>query len=444
MAYDIIIGRGASDKELFGDKGLMFVGKGYVKMGQHTSLSNKMLMDVSRSHVVLVAGKRGSGKSYTLGVLAEEITNLPEDVSQNIASLIFDTMGIYWTMKFRNEKDRDLLHDWDLKSKNLPVKVFVPFGHFDDYSERGIPVDEPFALDVSELDPEDWIITFGLSMINPVAVVIERTINKLKKNSSGLSEGMSPRFGIKEIIHDIEHDEKTSREIKNAAIGLFEAADTWRIFAGKDEEATHVEDLITGGITSVLDLSVYNSVGAFNVRALVISLISRKVFNQRMMARKKEEIEAVSKGWNFMSFEKKEEPLVWMFIDEAHEFLPLNEKTIATDALVQLLREGRQPGISLVLATQQPGQIHRDVMTQSDIVISHRVTSKPDLDALNYIMQSYVLESVKRYMDELPKLKGSAIILDDNSERIYPMRIRPRFTWHGGEAPTAVRIDKKL
>ena len=87
--------------------------------------------------------------------------------------------------------------------------------------------------------------------------------------------------------------------------------------------------------------------------------------------------------------------MVWLFIDEAHEFLPLNEKTIATDSLIQLLREGRQPGISVVLATQQPGKIHQDVMTQSDILIAHRVTSKPDLEALNHIMQSYLLESIK-------------------------------------------------
>jgi len=198
-------------------------------------------------------------------------------------------------------------------------------------------------------------------------------------------------------------------------------------------------------MTSVLDLSVYNSVGAFNVRALVISIICRKIFNQRMESRKKEEVESVSKGWNFMSIEnRKESPLVWIFIDEAHEFLPLHEKTAATDSLIQLLREGRQPGISVVLATQQPGQIHRDVMTQSDIVIAHRVTSQPDIEALNYIMQTYLLESVKKYMDDLPNLKGSAIILDDNSERIYPIRVKPRFTWHGGEAPTAISVEKKV
>ena len=436
MPYDIILGRDESDKKIFGDSGLIFIGKGYVKMGQYTSLSNKIFMDVARSHVVLVAGKRGSGKSYTLGVIAEEISNLPKDVSQNIASLIFDTMGIYWTMKFENEKDRVLLADWKLKSKNLPVRVFVPWGYYDSYLEKGIPIDNKFALSVGELAPEDWIITFELGITNPISVLIQRIISKLKKRGS---------FNIQKIISSIEQDEKTEQGIKNAAVGLFEAAEGWGIFATEESEATEVKDLINAGTTSVLDLSVYNSVGAFNIRALVISLVSRKIFNQRMDARKKEEIESVSRGIN-LSFvqEKRENPLVWMFIDEAHEFLPLNSKTAATDALVQLLREGRQPGISLVLATQQPGQIHRDVMTQSDIVISHRVTSQPDLEALNYIMQSYLLQGISTYMNDLPSLKGSAIILDDNSERIYPVRIRPRFTWHGGEAPTSVSYKKEI
>ena len=435
MPYDIITGRGESDKKDFGKRGLILLGKGYVKMGQYTSLSNPIHMDIARSHVVLVAGKRGSGKSYTLGVMAEELSNLPRETSQNIASLIFDTMGIYWTMKFENQKDKKLLEQWKLKPKNLPVKIFVPYGHYDFYTEKGIPVDRQFALDVSELNAEDWVLTFGLDIISPVAVLIERTITRLK----------GTKYNIKNIIEHIKQNQDTLKETKNAAIGLFEAAETWGIFAETQTQTTRIRDLINRGTTTVLDLSVYNAVGAFNVRALVISLVSRKIFNSRMLARKKEEIKAVSEGLNYSDeTEKKEEPLVWIFIDEAHEFLPLDKKTIATDALIQLLREGRQPGISLVLATQQPGQIHRDVMTQSDLVIAHRVTSQPDLEALNYIMQSYLLESIKRYMDELPDLKGSAILLDDNSERIYPMRIRPRFTWHGGEAPTAIKPEKEL
>jgi hypothetical protein len=436
MPYEIITGRNTSDKKALGKRGLVLIGKGYVKMGQYTSLSNKIFMDVARSHVILVAGKRGSGKSYTLGVIAEELSNLPKEISQNIASLIFDTMGIYWTMKFPNEKDKELLQEWGLKPKNLPVKVFVPFGHYDEYLEKGIPIDEKFALDVMELNPEDWITTFGLTITDPISILIQRTLAKLIEQGN---------YDINKIILKLEDDAKTSIETKNAAIGLFEATKTWGIFARAEDKVTQVKDLISAGMTSILDLSVYSSVGAFNVRALVISLLTKKIFNQRMDARKREEIKAVSRGLEYSStVEKKDNPLVWMFIDEAHEFLPKDKKTIATDSLVQVLREGRQPGLSLVLATQQPGQIHRDVMTQSDIVISHRVTSQADLEALNYIMQSYLLDSIKKFMDDLPSLKGSAIILDDNSERIYPMRMRPRFTWHGGEAPTAVKKEKRL
>lgn len=374
--------------------------------------------------------------SYTLGVIAEELSNLSPEASQNIGSLIFDTMGIYWTMKFKNEKDKNLLEQWNLRTKNLPVKIFVPFGHYNSYIEKGIPADDSFALNPAELAPEDWILTFGLDIINPASVLIQRTLVSLKEKG---------RFEIEDILKEIEKDEKTTTETKNAASGLFEAANTWGIFAKKGEDAVEIKDLISGGTTTVLDLSVYNAVGAFNVRALVISLLSRKIFNQRMAARKAEEIKSVSKGLSFLTeTQKRDYPLVWIFIDEAHEFMPLHGKTVATDALIQLLREGRQPGISLVLATQQPGEIHRDVMTQSDIVIAHRVTSKPDVEALNYIMQSYVLENIKQQMDDLPSLKGSAILLDDNSERIYPMRIRPRFTWHGGEAPTAIAAEKTL
>ncbi len=440
MPYEITLGRNSEDKKLFQNRGLLYIGKGYVKMGQYTSLSNRILMDIARSHVVLVAGKRGSGKSYTLGVIAEEISNLPKEESQNIGALIFDTMGIYWTMKYRNEKDKALLEQWGMKPKNLPVKIFVPFGHFDSYVDKGIPADEGFALDITEMKAEDWILTFGLDIINPVSVLIQRAMTRLRERSEN-------NFDLKDIISELVKDDKSPLEIRNAAVGLFEAAETWGIFSEKDSmtSPTKVKDLVAGGKTTVLDLSVYNSVGAFNIRALVISLLSRKIFNERMDARKKEETEAVGKSLSLLATtEKKEYPLAWIFIDEAHEFLPLNGKTVASDALIQLLREGRQPGISLVLATQQPGQIHRDVMTQSDIVIAHRVTSKDDLDALNYIMQSYVLESIQQEMDELPTAKGSAIILDDNSERIYPMRIRPRFTWHGGEAPTAIRAEKNI
>lgn len=433
MAYDIVIGRDAADKARFGDKGLIFLGKGYVKMGHYTSLSNKIWLDVARSHVILIAGKRGTGKSYTLAAIAEELSNLPEENRQNIAPFIFDTMGIFWTMKFENQKERPLLDQWGLKTKSLPVKVFVPFGRQEFYEDKGIPFDHTFALKVSELAAEDWISLFNLDMTSLPGVLIERVITAL------LSRHLP--FMIEDIQRSIEQDEKARPETKEIASALFAAAETWGIFS-TTSEGTALDDLLTAGTTTVLDISSYSSTATFNIRALVISLLSKKMFQDRMDARKKEELEAIQGGQEYLtSSGKRDKPLIWIFIDEMHEFMPREGKTPATDALMQLLREGRQPGISLVMATQQPGQIHRDVMTQSDIVIAHRLTAKSDIDALNEIMQTYLIENIRQQMDDLPSEKGSALLLDDNSERLYPLRVRPRFTWHGGEAPVSLRTD---
>lgn len=435
MPYDIILGRDKSDKIKFGNNGLIYLGKGYVTMGNYTSLSNKILMDVARSHVVLVAGKRGSGKSYSIATIAEELSTLPPEISANIAPLIFDTMGIFWTMKYENKKEQELLDKWSLKTREIGVRVFIPHGKSAEYSEKKIPFDEKFALSSSELSAEDWLSVFNLEMTSKEGTIITSIISNLKNKKQN--------FSLKEIFEEINKI-KADKESIDSVNSLFSAADEWGIFS-KEAEGTKITDLIKGGQTTILDLSTYSSIGAFNVRAMLIGIISRKLFEQRMEARKREELQSLNRGQDYLSYAtKRDNPLIWLFIDEAQEFLPRDSKTPATEALVQLLREGRQPGISMVLATQQPGKIHTDVMTQSDIVIAHRVTSEQDIKALNEIMQSYVYSTIQQKMDELPDTKGSAIVLDDNSERIYSIQVRPRFTWHGGESPSAVKAETKL
>ena len=125
-------------------------------------------------------------------------------------------------------------------------------------------------------------------------------------------------------------------------------------------------------------------------------------------------------------------------VHNCHELLPKEGKTAATDALVTILREGRQPGISLILASQQPGKIHTDVMTQADTVLSHRLTARLDVEALGQLTQSYMQKGLEEEVDNLPRVKGAAVIFDDANERIFPVQMRPRFTWHGGGSPFAI------
>jgi|SRR3989344_2505865 len=426
MAYDIIIGRDEKDLQELGNKGLIFLGKTYVKMGQFTSLSNSIFLDVAKSHVILVSGKRGSGKSYGLGVIAEEMSHLPDEVKNNLAVLMIDTMGIFWTMKFPNNEQEDQLEEWGMKPKGLDVKVYTPKGKYELYKEKNIPTDFSFSINPAELNAGDWCHVFEVKITEPIGVLIEKTINQLDD------------YDIDDIIKAIEKDKKTDSNIKNATINRFEAAKNWGIFS---KDSTDIRDIVKGGQVSILDVSVYED---FNIKALVTGLLGKKLLNERIDERKKEETTRITASSSILEREKQDYPMVWILIDEAHNFIPKNSKTPATDAMIHLLREGRQPGISLVLATQQPGEIHKDALTQSDIVISYKLTAKADIEALNSIMQTYLTSDILSYMNDLPSIKGSGIILDDNSERIYPFKNRPKFSWHGGDAPSAVKLKKEL
>ena len=83
MTYDIIVGRSKHDKEKYGTEGTIFLGKHYVTMGQTVALSNKIYMDMVRSHVVFVCGKRGGGKC----LLGDTIISLHDGSRMQIKDL---------------------------------------------------------------------------------------------------------------------------------------------------------------------------------------------------------------------------------------------------------------------------------------------------------------------------------------------------------------------
>ena len=64
---------------------------------------------------------------------------------------------------------------------------------------------------------------------------------------------------------------------------------------------------------------------------------------------------------------------------------------------------------------------------------------KFDIDALNEMMQSYATSDLQKFIENLPREQGVGIVLDDTNEKIYALRIRPRFSLHGGDDPNAIR-----
>lgn len=435
MVFEVIIGRSKKDIAKYGKEGTFLLGKQYVQMGQTTSLSNPVYMDVAGAHVVFIVGKRGSGKSYTMGAIAEGLADLPQEIKQNLSIVLLDTMGIYWTMKYPNFQDAELVRQWGFEPKPLDVKIYTPSGFFSRYKEEGIPTDFPFSIRPLDVNPEDWCLSFDLNPNSAEGVLLTRIVQDL--NNKGES------YDLQQVIDSVRKDQESESVVRNVIINQFGKAQGWGVFS---KLGTPLKDLVAPGQVTVLDVSPYATMASgWAIKALVVGLISKNLFNQRMLSRKMEEFKTVDTAMHYFSKEaeeKLEEPLVWLALDESHELLPREGKTAATDALITILREGRQPGISLILASQQPGKIHTDVMTQADTVIAHRLTAKMDIDALGQLMQSYMRKGLDDELNSLPEVKGAAVVFDDANERLFPIQTRPRFTWHGGSSPLAIREKK--
>ena len=430
--YEIILGRTKSDLQTYSKKGSVLIGKQYVVMGQEYSLSNPIYLDVLRTHAILICGKRGGGKSYTMGSICEGLFDIEREISKKLCFILMDTMGAYWSMKYPNEKDKDILRKWGLEGKGLDVKIYVPGGFFEKYREDGIPVDYPFYIKPNELTLEDWLSIFEITNKDYMSVIISLALEKLK----GLN------FDIQDIIEEIKKLEKIDEKDKLLVINYFLLTNTWGIFSSKGFD---INSILEGGSVVIIDTSAYISMpGGQMIRSLVLGIFSKIVFVNRVLVRKNEEkqtienLTKVSTNYNI----KKDLPMTWLIVDEAHEFLPLDEMVPSSKPLITILREGRQPGVSLILATQQPGKIHTDAITQSDIVISHRITAAIDLESLDRIFLSYDTKGSKALFNSMPKTKGCAIICDDKNERIYTMQVKPRISWHGGEDPIAIEEIK--
>ncbi|MEM7815030.1 MAG: hypothetical protein QXF55_01665, partial [Candidatus Aenigmatarchaeota archaeon] len=352
--------------------------------------------------------------SYSMGILTEELQKLPESVKNNLCALMIDTQGIFWTMKSPNEKDLPLLAEWGLRPQGFTTHVFVPEGQERTFAKAGVMFDGVFSVAASELTAEDWLSVFDLDPNQPLGILLQRIINKLK--ASGRD------YSLDDITKELAAAEGFEAE-KLALENRFEAAKGWGIFG-----TAKMPEILEPGKLTIIDVSLTPQ----NVRALLIAMVSRKLFAERTVARRKEEL-AETEGRPI-----KRTPMCWLLIDEAHNFIPDEGRPASLEPLLKIVREGRQPGITLVLATQRPEKLHPDALAQTDLLISHRLTAKPDIDALKRIMQTYLLFPIEKYMNDLPKLKGVAIILDDNSERLYSIRMRPRQSWHAGASPVAL------
>ena len=413
-----VIGRSAENVKKYGTKATAYLGKVVLSSGENPVLGRKILMDISRSHVVLICGKRGGGKSFSMAVLIEELARQPPEIKKRLAVIVIDTVGIFWTLKIPSKFEKKELHEWDLDAQGTEVNVFVPKGKLDFYKGKDLPVDGAFTLKTSDLDLSEWLSLFKLNWKDAEAVLLTRVIEKIREEKES--------FSIKDVVEEIKKDKEAEDLTKKALSNLFKSAESWGLF---EEKGSSVKDMTKPGSVNIIDVSAYRqAIGMEGTRDVIVAILGKKIFEERMLYRKEEEISLIKGGKK-----TSEMPLVWMLIDEAHMFMPKDEQNIALPVLLEWVRVGRQPGLALLLATQRPNKLHPDAISQCDLFISHRMTAQPDIQAVSALRPSYLHQDFDKYYQEMPMGKGYALILDDNSEKLWMIRIRPRFSWDGGK-----------
>ncbi|VVC00249.1 DNA double-strand break repair helicase HerA [uncultured archaeon] len=387
---EAVLGRSASDIERYKDKGTAYFGKAVMSAGEKPVLGRRILLDVAKPHLMLICGKRGGGKSFSMSVLIEEMARQPPEIKQRLSVIVIDTVGIFWSLK---EPDRNTaeLDRWNLAPEPTQVRVMVPKGMLEFYRKKGLPVDSAFTIRVSELDATEWMSLFKVSWKDPEGVLVSRALESVR-------ETMGTFYGIDELISAAKNDTEAEKSVSDAVAGRFANAKQWGIF---EKEGTKIREFAAPGTITVIDVSTYRqSSGMEGTRDIIVGLLGKKFFDERMMYRKEEEMRAL-KGLS----RESELPIIWMFIDEAHMFMPKDEENFALNVLLEWIRVGRQPGLSLVLATQRPNKLHPDAISQCYLFMSHRMTAQPDIGAVSELRPSYLHQDFDKYYQEMPREK---------------------------------------
>lgn len=382
-------------------------------IGEEIETGEDTYIDASSARSILTCGKRGTGKSYALGDIVEEIHTEVSD----IVPLVIDPMGIYWTMAEENEEQRDLLWDWGMSEEGYRVNLLVPGApeeRFDEevlseFERRGIDIN-PLLLNPSDMSPDGWCDLFDLNINKPMGIALYRAVRELN------DEHADGRFYIDDIIKKVEMDGDAGERTREALLNRLEMAQDWGIFAEtyQDIFRTVDEDRI-----NILDVSVIEP-GKYGLRNLVVQVLGKELFRRRQAARRREELQL---GVDI--------PKVWLFIDEAHNFVPSGKSSLAKDTIIRWVKEGRQPGLSIVVATQQPSAIDSDVLSQCDVILCHKITTREDMKSLNKLSQDYMSGELKTYVQNIDNV-GEAVYVDDEEETVKMVQIRPRKSKHGG------------
>lgn len=143
--------------------------------------------------------------------------------------------------------------------------------------------------------------------------------------------------------------------------------------------------------------------------------------------------------------DKYRSPLT-VFIDEAPLFVPqrvTGDVARTVGAVEDLIARGRNSGFGVVLISQRSATLNKDVLTQSDTIIAHRLPSPQDRKALSeWIEENATVAEHKEVLASLAKMaNGQAWVWAPKLDVFKQVQIRMRRTFDSSASP---KIGEKL
>ena len=384
-----------------------------LEIGKVVGQNDFYQISMDKTHRIMVCGKTGSGKSYTMGVIIEELSGI-----DNLISLVIDSQGIFWSFADPNHAQEEELWEWDSNIEGYDVNLLVLGDPIEGYGgndvvekleEKGINVC-PIKVNPSDISPEMWCDLFNLDINELKGIALYNAVRICKRK-------YKINYFIDNIIQELENDENALDTTIAAVKRNLNMAQDWEIF--ENYEYQEIWHQLEPAKINVLDLSVKDH-SRYGIRTMVLGVLARVLFSHRVNSKRRELLDLGG-----------EMPNVMLAVDEAQNYCPASKSTLAKNILIKWAKEGRQPGLSLLVVSQQPSAIDSEILSQCDIKIIHKITSKADFKAIDSLSEDYISTDISKFIRKLAPLK-EAIVIDDNQEVVNTINIRPRKSTHCG------------